>query len=362
MEKINLVEILKDCPKGMELDCTMFEGIEFDSIVDNDCFPIRCRIKNSNDEYNFYSFTKRGYWNNDYKAKCVIFPKGRTTWKGFVPPCQFKDGDIISNDKYIAIFYKIGTPCHCTSSSVVYYHCYYSQKYCNFKKELDFGIGIFTEFKYATEEERQKLFNVIKANGYKWNEETKTLEKLVEPRFKVGDRVKSKINQYEYTIADIRKDVYIMYYATDKFGYHVPFCNEDNYELVPNKLVKPRFKVGDRIQWTGTHVYHPIRVVKSIEWDRYRLDNGSYINFGDEHAYTLLKFDINTLKPFDRVLVRCSTLDKWHIQFFEKYDETCKYPFICMGYNKYKECIPYEGNEHLLGTNNECNEYFKTWK
>ena len=57
MEKINVAELLKDCPRGMELECLMFEGLEFDSIVDHDYFPIRCRIKNSNDEYNFYYFT-----------------------------------------------------------------------------------------------------------------------------------------------------------------------------------------------------------------------------------------------------------------------------------------------------------------
>ena len=39
----------------------------------------------------------------------------------------------------------------------------------------------------ATEEEKQKLYDAIKANGYKWNAGTKTLEKLVEPKFKVGD-------------------------------------------------------------------------------------------------------------------------------------------------------------------------------
>ena len=27
-----------------------------------------------------------------------------------------------------------------------------------------------------------------------------------------------------------------------------------------------------------------------------------------------------------------------------------------------KQCIPYEGNEYLIGTTNECNDYYKTWK
>ena len=94
MEKLNLVELLKDCPTGMELDCTMFEGLEFDSIVNNLYLPIRCRILNPDGNgYNIYNFTKYGCWNTVERAKCVIFPKGKTTWEGFQRP--FKDGDVV---------------------------------------------------------------------------------------------------------------------------------------------------------------------------------------------------------------------------------------------------------------------------
>lgn len=78
-QKINIAEMLKDCPSGMELDCTLFEGLEFDSIVDNEFLPIRCRVKNPNGGYNGYNFTKYGCWLNTTFAKCVIFPKGKTT-------------------------------------------------------------------------------------------------------------------------------------------------------------------------------------------------------------------------------------------------------------------------------------------
>ena len=33
------------------------------------------------------------------------------------------------------------------------------------------------------EKEKQKLFQTIKDNGYKWNAKTKTLEKLIKPKF-----------------------------------------------------------------------------------------------------------------------------------------------------------------------------------
>ena len=33
MEKINIAELLKDCPSGMELDCTMYEDVYFDYVL-----------------------------------------------------------------------------------------------------------------------------------------------------------------------------------------------------------------------------------------------------------------------------------------------------------------------------------------
>ena len=31
--KINIAELLKDCPQGMELDCTMFDNVVFDEVI-----------------------------------------------------------------------------------------------------------------------------------------------------------------------------------------------------------------------------------------------------------------------------------------------------------------------------------------
>ena len=55
-------------------------------------------------------------------------------------------------------------------------------------------------------------------------------------------------------------------------------------------------------------------------------------------------------KPFDRVLVRDSCDEEWGIDIFEKYDcENAPYRNICLS-SRWQQCIPYEGNEHLLGT------------
>lgn len=60
-------------------------------------------------------------------------------------------------------------------------------------------------------------------------------------------------------------------------------------------------------------------------------------------------------KPFDKVLVRDSDKKEWAASFFSHYDEDCisKYYCMCIHYN---QCIPYEGNEHLLGTTDPYTE------
>ena len=440
--KINIAELLKDCPKGMELDCSLFENLEFDHIdKDNGAYSIICCVK-TEWGYNTHTFTEYGCYGTQKYSKCVIFPKGKTTWEGFVPSIQFKDGDIVyfitkNNNEYITIF---------KNDKDIYLETYIDIAVVSNKcsSECSFYIDNIKKQRLATEEEKEKLFDAIKANGYKWNEETKTLEKLIGtnfhegdwiaceelntakilsinmdryevefidgnkafphidyidrnfhlwtiedakdgdilafndetivifkdlynktsfhsychieeeiftiskkdmpdwweekgfypateeqrtflfrkikeagykwnpetktleklPKFKVGNRVKSKINQCEYKIIDIRKDVYIMNYANDKFAYHVPFCDEDNFSLVPNK------------------------------------------------------FDITTLKVFDKVLVRDSNEGMWSASIFS---HTWENKYICIGI-WYNQCIPYEGNEHLLGTANDCDEYYKTWE
>lgn len=66
----------------------------------------------------------------------------------------------------------------------------------------------------------------------------------------------------------------------------------------------------------------------------------------------LEKVKQNELKPFDKVLVRDDLNEKWSVSLFSYYcEEDEDFPYACInGY--YDQCIPYEGNEYLLGTNN----------
>ena len=72
------------------------------------------------------------------------------------------------------------------------------------------------------------------------------------------------------------------------------------------------------------------------------------------------KFDPCTRKPFDKMLVK--THSKWDIEFFGYYDKESK---TISGMNEDYTCyaIPFnEDTEHLLGTSEDCDEFYKWWE
>lgn len=296
MEKINLAELLKNCPQGMELDCTICNSVKFIECDRNSNYPIVVRTNNG---YEF-SLTKYGQVHNLDDAKCVIFPKGKTSWEGFVPPCEFKDGDIVCT----------------TLNSIAIIKCksgeYYTV-YCGVTEDDDFYLDdAVTPMRLAIEEEKAKLFDAIKENGYKWNVETKTLEKLIKPKFKIGDKVKEIKGNRKGIIIEILGSSFYVIKRIEGFS-HVNVANQDNWKLIPDK------------------------------------------------------FDISTLKPYkSEVLYRNSPGSYWKPAFWGAYipensEQHSNHDYLTTdGFTHY--CIPFEGNEHLMGKQGDCSEYYKTWK
>lgn len=76
---------------------------------------------------------------------------------------------------------------------------------------------------------------------------------------------------------------------------------------------------------------------------------------------TFKKFDINTLKPFDKVLTRDTDINIWICRIYSHYRNTSNYRHVCID-NSYIQCIPYNNEtKHLVGTDKDCPEYYKTW-
>ena len=193
MERINLVELLRNCPSGMELDCTLVENLYFDCINDSeldDPYPIQCYTQNGSYRTSI-RFTEYGHYTFFDNSKCVIFPKGKTTWEGFQRP--FVDGDILSyqcsglRNRTIYIYRH-----HPTMNTSYYVALGGDLEFMVNRKEGCALCGNNATARLATEKEKEKLFQAIKDKGYKWNEETKNLERFSVPKFKDGDIVTCK--------------------------------------------------------------------------------------------------------------------------------------------------------------------------
>jgi hypothetical protein len=305
MEKINIVELLRDCPKGMELDCINYDGVvTFEEISNCSDYPIKITVKYNN-ECVTHTLTKYGQTCISPYNKCIIFPKGKTTWEGFTPPCQFKDWTIQDAKDGDVVSYDDGWTCIFKCIHGIWY-----SSYCFITRDGEFHTGyedhsvnstINGKVHLATKKEKKKFFQTIKDNGYKWNPETKKLEKLIKPYFKVWDKIRRKNDK------TIIKTIYYVYHDSYALcdNHQLYFKEQDEWELVPNK------------------------------------------------------FDVTTLKPFDKVLVRDFDNETWEINFFSRLREG-KY-FKCLDLS-YMQCIPFKGNEHLYDTTNKCDEFYRTWE
>ena len=393
MEKINVAELLKYCPKGMELDCLTWVNVSFEE-VKNDRIIIRRNNKMPVFD-NLVVLNKYGRVTDYEDEKCRIFPKGKTTWEGFVPPCEFKDGDIcyIKTEVFEHIFiFKVNE-----DYNLIQKYINLSEKHFYTDERPVCSIDDVKEIRLATEEEKQELLQAIKDNGYRWDAKTKTLEKL--PELKEGDIV--NIIFGDYNVIDILKKLHkefcYFYVCLNKGGeLQIPILNDnkvvyctsyakeitfatgeqknklfkeikdsgywwDTETKALKKLVKPCFKVWDKIRHKNDKTI--IKTINYIYHDRYGLCDGHILPFNEQDQYELApkKFDITTLKTFDKVLVRCSDNGSWNPQFFSRYRPKSKFPFECT-YNSWSQCIPYEGNEYLSNTTNDCNDFFKIWE
>ena len=343
-------------------------------------------------------------------GECMLFPsKDKTTWEGFQRP--YINGDVVctSMDSIAILGNRIGE------------HSEGFHSYCGlFNYEFDTDVVVSPE-RFATEEEKEKLFQAIKDNGYKWNPETKTLEKLVdmEDKGNISDGYHTFNELYEYRLLYnasmfnelAKQGLYDVHKSKKHSDGTIPFGDKNwfivqaelptgqisnHYEMkdwdlfnIPEKekanpydghtpqdvakrlrdflslekLIEPKFKVGDRIKHK-THIRQG-DVVTEIKDTHYILNDELALPFifQDEYELVLNKFDINTLVPFEsRVLVRDYENSYWRPAIFGLYIKDTRNRYYALGGICWNYCIPYEGNEHLSGKCGDCDEFYKTWK
>ena len=105
-----------------------------------------------------------------------------------------------------------------------------------------------------------------------------------------------------------------------------------------------------RVEYDGECTLYPSKDQR--DWSKFE-------RFWDKQK--VKKFEVNTLAPFDKVLVRENARDYWKAVLFSHIDaKTLMAECNC---KLWKQCIPYTLKTiHLVGTNNDCPEYYKWWE
>lgn len=225
-ENINLVEILRDCPKGTRLFSPIYGNVKFWKTEEGSVFPI-C-VRNIKDTIVF-SLRKDGRIYEDIpESECALLPSNvMRDWSKW-----FKKGDVLVTHELHPI-------------------------YAIFKEYTDDSYETFTAAFFALKDSHPK-------------------------RAEIGNFTT------DFSLATEEQKAFFISEIEEEFG--------------------------------GKLNLHTLEIEKG-------------------HIF----------KPFDMVLVRDDDRDKWKCNFFSHYDDKEEFGYECMN-TFYAQCIPYEGNEHLLGT------------
>lgn len=257
-KNIDLVEILKDCPRGTKLYSTIHGEVKFEQIITNNSYPIVFTYSDMACESYLGSVTKDGRHERKYCGECTLFPsKENRDWYKFKVKPKIIDDLLVDGEIYYAktkyaewiyIYKKNYTYETNHYAAVLNYYLFEFNDVCTTRND---EIKIIRK---ATEEEKRMLFKIIEENGQKWDEKNK-------------------------------------------------------------KLV--------------------------------RIDK---------------KFDVLTLQPFDKVLIRDNDAQSWRCDFFNSYQKISVFPFVTVrGISK--QCVPYnDETKHLVTTNQLPPEKYITWK
>ena len=78
------------------------------------------------------------------------------------------------------------------------------------------------------------------------------------------------------------------------------------------------------------------------------------------------RFDPKTFQPFDKILALNENFGRWRADlfaYFHKPDEDDEEEYIDLIGSACNKCIPYnDETKHLLGTTEDCPEYYKWWE
>lgn len=322
-EKINKAAILKDKPKGTKLyDLLRNIDVELDKVHTTDVGTyIECTSTNEVGSTLLFDYSELGTEKCWLEGLQILLPsKEMRDWSKFA----WKKGDVLINSSGFQCIFKEWASDDYTKFNGCYSN---SRDGCEdvsnaetakFDK-LDNNIA----YGYVREIER-KLGGIL-------NLETLDIEKA-QPEFKDGDIVcmMDRFDNYRFIFIYRNED-------DENFYYHAHITRNGFVNLGENEyLSKPRnYSVHLATDLEKQQLFDAL-AKNGKAWD------------GEKKMIVGLKPKFDELKPFDKVVVRCSEADRWSIDFF-----SYKVPngYICTGDAWFGYCLPYnKETAKLIGT------------
>lgn len=302
--KINIADILKDKPVGLKFYSNTFGYISFNGVHKD-------KVYFFSEDTNAHSVKPNGKMYNG--GECIIFPsKEMRDWEKF----SWKKGDVlVSKDNVHIIFEKFEDDTYTRFKGKHYLWKEFNVEDYN-KEETKMLTSVFEK---ASDDVAQTYIKTIEEHlDGKLNLETLEIEKQLE--FKDGDIV-----VYGKSVAICRK-IYkhtLSFYVSLNEMFGLLFADEvessEEYRFATEEEKQQLFDALAK---------------KGKAWD------------AEKKQIVDLKPKVE-LKPFDKVLIRDFGSQAWQVSLFSYKDSDSYYCCNGCGWN---QCIPYIGNESLLGT------------
>lgn len=307
----NIVEILKDKPQGTKLYSSACGKCKLES-VDDKSF----KISFYNSKFGFMNGGE-GYLDKNGKlyddGECVVFPsKEMRDWSKFA----WKKGDVLAGAfGVLCIFEK-------------WANADYTKFDSKFVTQKNRGTTFETEDWYKVTNKaviKQYISDIEEDNGGKLNLTTLVIEKpKKKPVFELG-------KLYVFNDEDEGGELTIIGNLIGKNESEDTLSFGNQYEIENEKFV--------------TDQAFDLRI--SVHKELREATEGEAITFHEAYTIWEKSKKQSAFKPFDKVLVRDSKSDNWRANLFSYIGKDGYYHCV---YANWAYCIPYIGNESLLGT------------
>lgn len=316
--ELNIAEILKDKPKGTKLYTPIFGEVKYDSVLLGDIKVL-------------YSCTDRHFYMDGkfcMNGECLLFPsKEMRDWSKFA----WKKGDVLISNN---------------GNSNIIFIKFTDDTYTHFKGKHLCENSVLTsayaeaktmDYSPATYSKRSYINLIEKSLGGKFNLETLEIEKE-QIEFKDGDILASPSTIFEgYYIF-----IYKHHENSNKCGYYVGIDNTSDDLYFP-KNNRPWCTKNENIRYATNEEKQKLFTALNAVSKRWNAEKKVVEDTKKEYQF----------QPFEKVLVRDNRNEAWRAAFFSYINEYKRYVTTSMAW---KYCVPYEGNEHLLGTNKDVEE------